>query len=88
MSAQIELVIARAVRGPEPVPDRASADLISNSNSGGKDSIVAMDEAVRLADDAGVRDRIVVLHIDLGRTPRGHTVEWPGSARSGPIGQR
>jgi 3'-phosphoadenosine 5'-phosphosulfate sulfotransferase (PAPS reductase)/FAD synthetase len=79
VSPQIELVSARAVHGPEPIPDLSSADRIIISNSGGKDSIVAMDEAVRLADDAGVRDRIVVLHIDLGRTPRGHTVEWPGT---------
>ncbi|WP_078887562.1 phosphoadenosine phosphosulfate reductase family protein [Streptomyces sp. NRRL S-118] len=77
MSGQIELVSARAVHGPEPVPDLSAADRIVISNSGGKDSIVAMDEAVRLADEVGVRDRIVVLHIDLGRTPRDHTVEWP-----------
>ncbi|MGH3314454.1 MAG: phosphoadenosine phosphosulfate reductase family protein [Streptomyces sp.] len=79
MSAQLELVSASAVQGPEPVPDLASVDRIVISNSGGKDSIAAMDEAVRQADDAGVRDRIVVLHIDLGRTPRDHTVEWPGT---------
>ncbi|WP_260987891.1 phosphoadenosine phosphosulfate reductase family protein [Streptomyces sp. CFMR 7] len=79
MNAQIELVSARSVRGADPVPDLASADRIIMSTSGGKDSIVAMDEGVRLADQARVRDRIVVLHIDLGRTPRGHTVEWPGT---------
>lgn len=75
----MELVSARTVQGPDPVPDLASAHRIIVSNSGGKDSIAAMDEAVRLADEAGVRDRIVVLHIDLGRTPRGHSVEWPGT---------
>jgi 3'-phosphoadenosine 5'-phosphosulfate sulfotransferase (PAPS reductase)/FAD synthetase len=80
MSGQIELVSARDVHGPDPVPDLASAHrIIIISNSGGKDSIAAMDEAVRLADKVGVRDRIVVLHIDLGRTPRNHTVEWPGT---------
>ncbi|MEU6138776.1 phosphoadenosine phosphosulfate reductase family protein [Streptomyces sp. NPDC047081] len=79
MNGQFELVSARAVSGPEPVPDLASAHRIIVSNSGGKDSIAAMDEAVRLADEAGVRDRIVVLHIDLGRTPRRHSVEWPGT---------
>ncbi|WP_431770861.1 phosphoadenosine phosphosulfate reductase family protein [Streptomyces cucumeris] len=79
MNAQIELVSARTVLGPDPVPDLARAHRIVISNSGGKDSIVAMDEGVRLADEAGVRDRIVVLHIDLGRTPRGHSVEWPGT---------
>ncbi len=80
MSGQMELVSASTVHGPDPVPDLAAADRIVFSNSGGKDSIAAMDEGVRLADAAGVRDRIVVLHIDLGRTPRGHTVEWPGTA--------
>ncbi|MFD8092333.1 tetratricopeptide repeat protein [Streptomyces malaysiensis] len=80
MSGQMELVSARTVHGPDPVPNLAAADRIVFSNSGGKDSIVAMDEGVRLADAAGVRDRIVVLHIDLGRTPRGHSVEWPDTA--------
>ncbi|MFE9455776.1 phosphoadenosine phosphosulfate reductase family protein [Streptomyces californicus] len=79
MNAQIELLSARSVLGAEPLPDLASADRLIFSNSGGKDSIVAMDEGVRRADEAGVRDRIVVLHIDLGRTPRGHSVEWPGT---------
>ncbi|MET8681725.1 phosphoadenosine phosphosulfate reductase family protein [Streptomyces sp. NPDC004647] len=51
----------------------------AGGRSAGKDSQAALDETVRLADEAGVRDRIVVLHCDLGRTPRGHTVEWPGT---------
>ncbi|WP_382465847.1 phosphoadenosine phosphosulfate reductase family protein [Streptomyces noursei] len=79
MSGQLELVTADEAHAPDPVPDLTSADRIVISNSGGKDSEVALDETVRLADRAGVRDRIVVLHIDLGRTPRGHTVEWPGT---------
>ncbi|WP_197972610.1 phosphoadenosine phosphosulfate reductase family protein [Streptomyces gossypiisoli] len=76
---QLELITARDAHGPDPVPDLAAADLIVVSSSGGKDSQAALDETVRQADAAGVRDRIVVLHIDLGRTPRGHTVEWPGT---------
>ncbi|MFE0190749.1 phosphoadenosine phosphosulfate reductase family protein [Streptomyces sp. NPDC058989] len=79
MSRQLELITARDAHGPDPVPDLAAADRIVISNSGGKDSEAALDETVRLADEAGVRDRIVVLHIDLGTTPRGHTVEWPGT---------
>lgn len=79
MSRQLELITTQDAHGPDPVPDLASADRIMISNSGGKDSEAALDETVRLADEAGVRDRIVVLHIDLGRTPRGHTVEWPGT---------
>ncbi|CAK7284909.1 phosphoadenosine phosphosulfate reductase family protein [Streptomyces misionensis] len=80
MNGQMELVSARTVKGPDPVPDLAAVDRLVISNSGGKDSIAAMDEAVNLADEAGVRDRIVVLHIDLGRTPGGQSVEWPGTA--------
>ncbi|WP_405803459.1 phosphoadenosine phosphosulfate reductase family protein [Streptomyces sp. NBC_01187] len=78
-AAQLELLTARDTCAPDPAPDLAEADRIIVSVSGGKDSQVALDETVRQADDAGVRDRIVVLHIDLGRTPRGHTVEWPGT---------
>ncbi|GAA1919989.1 phosphoadenosine phosphosulfate reductase family protein [Streptantibioticus ferralitis] len=79
MTAQLELLSARDALGPDPIPDLAAADRIIVSSSGGKDSQVALDETVRLADAAGVRDRIVVLHCDLGVTPRGHTIEWPGT---------
>ncbi|AJC58618.1 phosphoadenosine phosphosulfate reductase family protein [Streptomyces sp. 769] len=79
MTAQLELLSARDALGPDPMPDLTAADRIVFSSSGGKDSQVALDETVRLADAAGVRDRIVVLHCDLGVTPRGHTIEWPGT---------
>ncbi|MEU0722904.1 phosphoadenosine phosphosulfate reductase family protein [Streptomyces sp. NPDC006140] len=79
MTAQLELVSIREAHGPDPVPDLTAADRIVISNSGGKDSAAALDETVRLADEVGVRDRIVVHHIDLGTTPRGHAVEWPGT---------
>jgi len=79
VSAQLELIRARDAHQPDPVPDLAAAHRIIVSSSGGKDSQVALDECVRHADEAGVRDRIVVLHCDLGRTPRGHSVEWPGT---------
>ncbi|MET8677049.1 phosphoadenosine phosphosulfate reductase family protein [Streptomyces sp. NPDC004647] len=79
MTGQLELITARDAHGPDPSPDLAAADRIVFSSSGGKDSQAALDETVRQADEAGVRDRIVVLHCDLGVTPRGHTVEWPGT---------
>ncbi|MFI1830684.1 phosphoadenosine phosphosulfate reductase family protein [Streptomyces sp. NPDC020412] len=80
MNEQTELISLQDLHGPDPVPDLARADRIVFSGSGGKDSAAALSAAVRAADAAGVRDRMVALHIDLGRTPRGHTVEWPGTA--------
>lgn len=53
--------------------DLASYDIILVNSSAGKDSQAMMDEVVRLADAAGVRDRIVVAHADMGR------VEWEGT---------
>lgn len=50
-----------------------SYDVIVVSSSGGKDSVVALDVVTQLAEQAGVADRIVVLHADLGR------VEWHGT---------
>ena len=48
-------------------------DLIVINTSGGKDSVVALDRVVPLAIAAGVLDRVVVVHCDLGR------VEWEGT---------
>lgn len=52
--------------GPAELPDLSSFDLIVVSTSGGKDSQVALDVAVRQARLAGVLDRVVALHADLG----------------------
>lgn len=49
-------------------------DVILVNSSGGKDSQAMLDYVAELASRAGVSDRIVVLHNDLGR------VEWPGTA--------
>lgn len=54
-------------------PDLTTFDLIVVNSSAGKDSQAMLDHVVRLARQAGVADRIVVVHADLGR------VEWSGT---------
>lgn len=54
-------------------PDLSSFDVLLVNSSAGKDSQVTLDEVVVQAAAAGVRDRIVVVHCDLGR------VEWTGT---------
>lgn len=56
--------------GPE---DLRSYDWIVCSTSAGKDSQVTLDITCQLAKKAGVLDRVVAVHCDLGR------VEWPGT---------
>jgi 3'-phosphoadenosine 5'-phosphosulfate sulfotransferase (PAPS reductase)/FAD synthetase len=53
-------------------PDLAAYDLIVVNSSAGKDSQAMLDYVVELAGDA-LRDRIIVVHADLGR------VEWKGT---------
>jgi 3'-phosphoadenosine 5'-phosphosulfate sulfotransferase (PAPS reductase)/FAD synthetase len=48
-------------------------DVIVVNSSGGKDSQAMLDLLVEQADASGVRDRLVVVHCDLGR------VEWTGT---------
>jgi 3'-phosphoadenosine 5'-phosphosulfate sulfotransferase (PAPS reductase)/FAD synthetase len=55
-------------------PDLTSFDIILVNTSGGKDSQAMLDYVVEQADIAGVRDRVVAVHADLGR------VEWAGTA--------
>lgn len=54
-------------------PDLTVYDFILVNSSAGKDSQAMLDYMVELADAAGVRDRLVVVHSDLGR------VEWSGT---------
>jgi 3'-phosphoadenosine 5'-phosphosulfate sulfotransferase (PAPS reductase)/FAD synthetase len=56
-----------------PPPDLRAYDYILINSSAGKDSQAMLDLVVELADAAGVRDRVVVVHCDLGR------VEWSGT---------
>lgn len=66
-----------APRAPEVpaghVPDLAGYDVILVNTSAGKDSQAMLWHVVRLAEQAGVRDRVVAVHADLGR------VEWQGT---------
>lgn len=54
-------------------PDIAGYDVIEVSTSGGKDSLTMLAKVARLAREAGVLDRVVAIHADLGR------FEWPGT---------
>lgn len=63
------------VGAPDPgvVPDLTLFDIILVSTSAGKDSQAMLDYVVELAEAAGVRERVLVVHADLGR------VEWKGT---------
>jgi 3'-phosphoadenosine 5'-phosphosulfate sulfotransferase (PAPS reductase)/FAD synthetase len=61
------------------IPDLKGYDAIVVNSSAGKDSQAMLDYVVEQADLAGVRDRITVLHCDLGKSPGGHEIEWPGT---------
>ncbi|MFB7763679.1 phosphoadenosine phosphosulfate reductase domain-containing protein [Streptomyces xiamenensis] len=50
-----------------------AAHRVAIHHSGGKDGLVAMLRAVQTADRAGTRDKLVVLHSNLGEH-----AEWPG----------
>lgn len=54
--------------------DLRDYDIILVNSSAGKDSQAMLDYVAELAGLAGVSDRVVVLHNDLGR------IEWPGTA--------
>jgi 3'-phosphoadenosine 5'-phosphosulfate sulfotransferase (PAPS reductase)/FAD synthetase len=54
-------------------PDLRSYDVILVNSSAGKDSQAMLDEVWGRAVLAGVADRVVVVHADLGR------MEWPGT---------
>ena len=55
------------------IPDLASYDVIEISSSGGKDSLAMKVHVAGLLREAGLLERGIVVHADLGR------VEWPGT---------
>lgn len=61
------------------VLDWDAQDVVVVGNSGGKDSAACLDTVCREADAAGALHKVRVLHCDLGTTPGGHLVEWPGA---------
>ena len=70
LNTQLTLPIASTTEQP----NLTEWDIILLNSSGGKDSQTMIREVVRQADAAGVsRDRLVVVHADLGR------VEWKGT---------
>ncbi|MEU6016925.1 phosphoadenosine phosphosulfate reductase family protein [Streptomyces sp. NPDC047515] len=70
---QTSLIDTADIR-PDSTPSLAEYDVILVASSAGKDSQAMLDYVAELARAAGVEDRIVVLHNDLGE------VEWPGTA--------
>lgn len=54
-------------------PRLSDYDVVLVNSSAGKDSQAMLDLLVEMADAEGVRDRLVVVHADLGR------VEWAGT---------
>lgn len=59
--------------GNRQTPNLADFDVILINTSAGKDSQAMLDYVVELAEEAGVRDRLIAVHADLGR------VEWKGT---------
>ncbi|MFE4582892.1 phosphoadenosine phosphosulfate reductase domain-containing protein [Streptomyces chartreusis] len=81
-AAQLELFAPAAA----PAAPAAAAEFDWDANdrvvvgdSGGKDSGVLVHEVCTQADKAGALHKVRVLHCDLGRTPGGHLIEWPGA---------
>lgn len=63
-----------------PVGLVTGADVIVINSSGGKDSQAMLDYVAQLTAEAGVSDRVTVVHNDLGATDTGIPIEWPGTA--------
>jgi 3'-phosphoadenosine 5'-phosphosulfate sulfotransferase (PAPS reductase)/FAD synthetase len=59
--------------------DWDAQDVVVVGHSGGKDSALCLDAVCQQANAAGALHKVRVLHCDLGSTPGGHRVEWPGA---------
>jgi 3'-phosphoadenosine 5'-phosphosulfate sulfotransferase (PAPS reductase)/FAD synthetase len=60
-------------------PHLPEYDWIVVNSSGGKDSQAMLHYVMAGAEAHGVQDRVVVLHCDLGLSPGGEPIEWPGT---------
>lgn len=80
-AAQMELfpVPAAAPAAPPADFDWDAHDFVVVGDSGGKDSGVTAHEVCTQADKVGQLHKVRILHCDLGRTTKGHLVEWPGA---------
>lgn len=77
-----DLFTGLPVAPPAPgfMADLTTYDWIVINSSAGKDSQAMLDFIVALADSQGVpRSRLVLLHCDLGLSPNGEPIEWPGT---------
>lgn len=79
--AQLELFTPPAETSPAVLAefDWDRHDVVVVGDSGGKDSGVLVHTVCTQADQAGQLHKVKVLHCDLGRTPNGHLIEWPGA---------
>ncbi|MCT9075262.1 phosphoadenosine phosphosulfate reductase domain-containing protein [Streptomyces fulvoviolaceus] len=77
--AQLELFAPPPLPAPAAGFDWERNDVVIVGDSGGKDSGVLVHEVCTQADQAGQLHKVRVLHCDLGRTPNGHLIEWPGA---------
>ncbi len=74
-ACQLDLFLAAALAESQPMPDLASKDGTVVWSSGGKDSLAATAETVRVHREQGIPlDRVIVAHNDLGEE-----VEWAGT---------
>ncbi|MFI9311205.1 phosphoadenosine phosphosulfate reductase domain-containing protein [Streptomyces triculaminicus] len=80
-ATQMELFAAptAAPAAPPTVFDWGAHDFVVVGDSGGKDSGALVHEVCTQADKAGQLHKVRILHCDLGRTAKGHLVEWPGA---------
>ncbi len=58
---------------PEQEPDLSSYDIILANSSAGKDSQAMLDYLAEITEPLGIKERVVVVHADLGRA------EWKGT---------
>ncbi|MCX4578955.1 phosphoadenosine phosphosulfate reductase family protein [Streptomyces sp. NBC_01571] len=77
--AQLELFAPPPLPAPAAGFDWDRNDVVIVGDSGGKDSGVLVHEVCTQADQEGQLHKVKVLHCDLGRTPNGHLIEWPGA---------